>query len=285
MRWMSLLGWITLGVVLAMGPMGCTDDTSSKPESAAPDLPPVESMKMDLSFFMDPGGEGFAQGEEKAAGTKLNFLNAAVRAAFINVTVITVLTPPSLAFAAAIHTFPSHQDDGSYLWIYTWVEGDEEYQIRLYGKLDGDWVDWELFVSLPSDTDPELWFSGRSHMDRDEGHWTFRDFTIEGDPEVLRIDWRVVSDEDATLDFTNIRDGHEEEGDELRYRTDGALHSIEYYDDSDTETWDIIWNENDGTGSLRFPDYNDSQRACWDSDQEDIDCPPTMDILVERLSR
>jgi hypothetical protein len=266
----QLLGRGGLVIVLAVAMFGCTNNT--EPESPAPDLPPLQSMQMDLSFFGDPGTAGAAAAAAEATGLKLNFLNAAVRAAFVNVAVITVLTPPSLAFAAAIHTFPSY-DDGSYLWIYTWVDNGQDHQIRLRGTPDGNRVDWELYVVLPG-AEAELWFRGQSHTDRDEGYWVFSDFTAPGDPEVLRIDWDVNSETDAELRFLNIHAGREEEGDELRYRVDGPMHSIEFSDASTGEDWDIIWNEVDGSGSLRVPGYNNGERACWDTDQNDVVCGP-----------
>jgi hypothetical protein len=268
-------GWAALSVVLAATLSGCGDaptdplSDGAGPVSEAPELPPLQSMQMDLSFFGSPGQAPTSDAE----GLKLNFLNAAVRAAYIQVTVATIMAPPTLAFAAAIHTYPSYVD-GSYLWIYTWVDDGQDHQIRLRGTPMDNHVDWELYVALPG-ADPELWFSGQSRTDRDQGHWRFRDFTAEGDPEVLRVDWEVNSDVDAFLTFRNVYVGQEEEGDELRYRADGVMRSIEFADASTGEDWDIIWNEADGSGSLRVPDYNGGVRACWDSNQEDVECAAT----------
>jgi hypothetical protein len=262
-------GWTVLSVVLAVALSGCGDapiEPGSESLADAPELPPLESMQMDLSFFGTPGQAPTSDAE----GLKLNFLNAAVRAAYVNVTVVTIMTPPTLAFAAAIHTYPSYVD-GSYLWIYTWVDGGQDHQIRLLGTPMGNHVDWKLSVALPG-ADPELWFSGQSRTDRDQGYWLFRDFTAEGDPEVLRMDWEVNSDVDAFLTFRNVYVGHEEEGDELRYRADGAMRSIEFADVSTGDDWDIIWNEGNGSGSLRVPDYKDGVRACWDNNQFDVEC-------------
>ena len=255
-------GLLVLGALILSG---CGEST--EPRTSAPDLPPLESMRMDLSFFGD--------GEQRAAasapeGTKLNFLNAAVRAALVNVTVVTALTPPTLAFAAAVHTIPSQEGD-SYIWIYTWVHEGQDYQVRLRGTPAGDHVDWELRVVLP-DAEAELWFSGRSYSERDEGFWVFRDFTAPGDPEILRIDWNVVSEDDALLAFRNVQVGHEEEGDLLQYRADGSARMIIFEDFSSGEEWDIVWDGSDGSGSLRVPGYNHGERACWDSGQNDVAC-------------
>jgi hypothetical protein len=269
-----------LVAVMTAGLIGCGETLAPTPIADAPELPPLQSMQMDLSFFGDPDEPDVSN----LGGLKLNFLNAAVRVAFINVSVVTALTPPSLAFAAAIHTFPSQLDDGSYLWIYTWVDGGLDHQVRLHGTPGANVVDWELHVVLPGEEE-ELWFRGESRTDRDEGYWVFSDFTAPEDPEILRIDWQVHSEEDATLDFLNVQAGSEEEGDQLRYRSDGPLRSMEFTDASTLEDWDIIWNEDDGTGSLRVPDYNDGERACWDSTQEDTECPGSAGSFLDRSVR
>ena len=71
---------------------------------------------------------------------------------------------------------------------------------------------------------------------RDEGFWVFHDFTREGDPEVLRIDWDLTQENHASLVFLNIDQGNEEEGDRLSYLGTGANKSIEFFDASDQMT-------------------------------------------------
>jgi hypothetical protein len=47
--------------------------------------------------------------------------------------------------------------------------------------------------------------------------------------------------------------------------------SIDHYDASEDQSSNITYYS-DGSGSLTVPDYNDGQQACWDTNQEDIDC-------------
>jgi hypothetical protein len=246
--------------------VGCGD--SVEPQAEAPQLPPAESLNLDLGFF-----EALNSPQLSASGTHLNFLNAAVRAAYINVAVVTVLTPPYQAFALALHADPVAQGDGSYLWVFTWRDQGQDHQIRLRGLPNGGVVEWELYVAFAGQ-DAELWFRGQSHLDRDEGFWVFQDFTRDGDPEVLRIDWDLTQENHASLVFLNIDDGDEEEGDRLSYLGTGANKSIEFFDASLQMTWDIEWNEVNHAGSLQVPDYRNGERACWDTSLLDVDCPP-----------
>jgi len=269
-------GFLLLGFAAPVVLTGCAETTQPNTEAQAPKLPPVQTMSLDLSFFTAKNAPGI----HDAAANKLNFINAVVRADFINRIVVDVLTPPALAFGAALNTIPSRDEDGSYLWIYTWVEGGKDHQIRLRGTENGDAVDWELAVVRPGEA-AQVWITGQSQSSKDEGFWIFRDIDLAGDPEVLRVDWQEVSPTDATLLFTNIKTGDEEEGDLLRYRVDGTEGSIEFDDASTDETWDIIWDEADGSGSLRVPDYNNGERACWDVNQENTQCPVAAgDILA-----
>ena len=50
---------------------------------------------------------------------------------------------------------------------------------------------------------------------------------------------------------------------------------MNFYDASENLNADITWDEVTGAGSIQVPDYNDGERACWDEDQDDIECPDT----------
>ena len=63
-----------------------------------------------------------------------------------------------------------------------------------------------------------------------------------------------------------------DEGDSLAYYHNAPFCSIVFTDASANQEWFINWNEEDGTGSLRVPDYKEGQEACWDQEQNDIEC-------------
>ena len=115
---------------LAFGSAGCLQETplgpDPDPETAqAPALPSAERLAFDFAFFQEPAAPDRA--------SRQNFFNAYIRAAVANAVTHLVLVPPVAAFSLALHTVPSPQEDGSYLWIYTWVNGAEERQVRLRG--------------------------------------------------------------------------------------------------------------------------------------------------------
>lgn len=246
---------------------GCGEST--KPDTVAPNLPPTESVNLDLEFFESNTSPALSA----AAGSNLNFLNAYLRAAYLNVAVVSAITPPYMVLSLALHSAPTKVGEDSYVWVYTWQEINQPHEIRLLGTVHGNVVDWELSILLP-DEDPQLWFYGQSRTDRDEGFWIFRDFTRDTNLEVLRIDWDLTRENRASLVFLNIDAGSENKGDRLSYLVVGANRSIEFFDLSTGMTWDVEWNEENRSGSLRVPDYNDGSRACWDTDLMDVACAP-----------
>jgi hypothetical protein len=262
----ALLAILALAALLA----GCESDPAAPPSPAsAPQLPDPARLVPDLAFF-DQGAD-LAAG--KTAFAKANFINAYVRVVVINALTHLVLTPPVTAFAVALHTIPSPQPDGSWLWVYTWVNGEEEAQIRLRGRETADGVAWELRVTALSNDPPfddVLWFEGTTRFAGAEGRWTFHDPELAGNPGVADLTWGVDADgEFLTLECTHGDDA----GDRLTYRHDAPDCAVLFHEAGQEGDWDIRWNENDGTGSLMVPDYNGGARACWDENQNDTVCP------------
>ncbi len=256
----------SLLVILALlaGLGGCSsDDQTTAPTEQAPTLPDPAQLSVNLDFFADGAGlSGKAFGHQ-------NFYNAYLRAVIVGATTDLVLAPPVAAFSLALHTVPNHQQDGSWIWVYTFVDGSDEAQVRLRGTLDGDAVIWEMRVSYGT-VDQKLWFDGSTQNEGDTGHWTFYDIEQGG----------MAC---ATLDWTNDGDFHQltlaalsgvDAGDSLALARDGDDARIDFTDASAEATFFIRWNEADGTGSLQVPDYNNGEEACWDENQWDVDCTP-----------
>lgn len=261
---------VTLSLfVLLLPGAGCVSDSPTGPDTGSsqqtPVLPAAQKLDFNYSFFTEPMGKG-------AEATRQNYFNARIRVAIVQVVTEFMLTPPVAAFALAIHSVPSLQDDGSYIWTYTWVNGSEEAQIRLRGLPKTDRVEWELRVTAPHENPPidnRVWFEGETRNDGETGFFRFHDFKQSGEPVVARIDWDSGPGFEE-LAFTGLDDNP---GDKLSYRMDGAEHEIEYVDASASDDWFVRWNSDTGAGSVKAPDYNDGQEACWDERQEDAPCP------------
>ncbi len=268
-------GIAVLAIALLAAP-GCFDSGSSLgPDQAptdgsdaaqAPVLPSADNLTFQLGFFQD--------NEEVAlqrAG-KWNFYNAFVRVVAVSAFTELVLAPPIGAFALALHTVPSPQPDGSWMWVYTWVDGAEEVQIRLSGTIvSDDRADWELRVSSTVEGwDKVLWFEGETWSDGDGGDWMFHDLDDAANPAVATLEWGA----DTDGEYLRLSDIVNNIGDSLEYRGDGTISTVTYTDASDADlSWYVNWHELDGSGNLRAPDYNEGEKACWDEHQNDVECP------------
>jgi hypothetical protein len=273
--------------------LGCSSDENSVAPTGpkAPTLPPVSTMRMDISLFesadvpppaVQAGGITADAAAFTAEGSQLNFLNAAVRVLYLDLVVYSALADPVAAFAVAAHSVPQPQPDSSYLWTYIVVDDEIDYSIYLYGKDHGDHVSWRMEVSS---TDPELpldhfvWFEGVVSADGASGYWQFYEPVPQGPampafatPGVaaIRIDWSV-SGAAGQLVFTVIRAGDPAEGSTLTFNESPESCSIEFYDAEAGTSGVIVWYE-DGSGYIEWPDYHNGERRCWDEDQFDDDC-------------
>jgi hypothetical protein len=290
---------IVAGIAL-MGLAACSNESgeplfgaNGQPSSSAPTLPPMSSMTMDLSFF-GIDGTSIAQAEAMnaemmlaGAGDRSNWIAAIVRVLYIQLTLFDILEEPVGAFAAAIHSVPQAQPDGSYLWTFIFVEDGNEYSIFLYGKEEGDHVAWRLEVStnVPGFMlDHFVWFEGESKVDESGGYWQFYKPLLSGGEAlasmgaatdgapVVRMDWQNYGNAEEQLTILVNEVGGEDEGDMLVFHATPSRGTIDYHDADVLEDHNITWHA-DGSGSLAVGDYNNGEQSCWDTNQKDTDCP------------
>lgn len=272
----------TLALLALTVPMltGCgKEPTAPTAAQTAPAPPPAASVNFDFSFFQRTGGaQAFAahpNGVEETM-SKSNWINAAVRVIYINLSVADLFTAPVQALNAALSTKPTLGEDGWYVWNYAFSDSGHNVSLRLRARVDGAVVTWQMYASDPQAQpalDNFLWFTGESRLTNDRGSWTFNDRRGNNTVAVARIDWDNVSTTRRSLIFRNIETGGADFGDQLEYRLDNSIVSVLFHDASASQDADITWNESTGTGSLRVPDYNSGLRACWDEQQENMTCP------------
>jgi hypothetical protein len=261
------------------GLVACSsDDTATNPTEGAPQLPPLSSMQMDLSFFSIDVDVASAQAGSPSETLKANysgkenFIQAAVRTFYVQLVIYTSFEAPVHAFAAAIHSVPQPQPDGSWLWTFIFVEDGVDYGIFLYGKPVGNVVEWRMEVSSNNPDVPLdhfVWFDGESKQDDSGGFWNFYSPEAPGE-SFLRLDWSNVPAGTHTLSITVLQG--DDVDDTLVINEAPQASTIDYTDASAGETHNITWRY-DGSGSLTVPDYNNGETACWDIRQRDTVCP------------
>ena len=261
----GLMALAALMILVAINFSGCSEADNSPSEVSevqAPVLPDTEQLKFDFSFF-DP-----ADGLEKSSGQYDNFFNAYLRTVVLDVMARLVLAAPVEAFSNAVNTVPTAMDDGSWRWTYDWQIHGERVGIVLVGTPAVDVVQWELKLVPDGSTIEYLWFSGTTTDNGEQGHWIFLDLEDDEFPVCGEVSWGNGSN-GRFLQFTDREP--ESNGDSLTFYDNDPEFRIEFTQGQGNDTSYIQWHA-EGDGSLKVPDYNDGQPACWDTYQQDVEC-------------
>jgi hypothetical protein len=262
---LGLIAVVVVLFLLTINLNGCSDSTTSPNTVAAeepPVLPAAEQLQFDFSFF-----DNAAQ-LDKSHGEYDNFVNAYLRTVVLDVMAKLVLAAPVSAFSAAVHTVPVAQDDGDWIWTYTWRHPDGPVDIILRGIPAGDVVEWELSLRPDGLIEPVLWFSGTTNGDGSEGHWVFQDLDDPDHPVSGEIAWGGTGG-GRYLEFAGREPGNS--GDVLRFNDNDPDFSITFTPGDGSIASFIHWNVS-GAGSLQVPDYNDGTEACWGEDLRNLGC-------------
>ncbi|MCZ6767131.1 MAG: hypothetical protein O7D32_09400 [bacterium] len=283
------IGICAVVAVALFGMQACSEDGDpvGPAQEEWPALPEMSTMTMDLSFFGFAGADAISvkKGAPSeallAANTERdNWINAVVRALFVQLTIYATFEAPVGAFAVAINSVPQPQSDGSWLWTFIFAEDGIEYSIFLYGMELQTEIDWRMEVSSndPSFTlDRFVWFDGRSQLDESGGYWQFYYPVLASGPPtagvpVIRIDWLDAPNGDHLLTILNNEVSGPDEGDTVVLSETATISFIEMTDVSIPEVHNITWLA-DGSGSITVPDYNNGLIACWDQQGKNTVCP------------
>lgn len=286
---MSVLA-LALGVLLA----GC-----AKNEEEPIDLPPTLSFVVDYDSFpatvtTKAGFEVLAANDYSqssfdviqqqlkavyapsyAAGT--DFSRALLTVAVWKVITDLGLVIPRLAFLESFKHKPERQNDGSWVWSYSYSFLLQTYTAKLVGKIDGTDVVWEMYLSK-SGTDAYTdfnWYSGRHDIAATSGTWTLRKSPTEA-YDYVGITWaRDVNAGTATIKYTNIipagtADAQvNENGGYVHYgtTTDASYNAFfNIYNKGADNLTQIEWNRTTKDGRMADPAfYSNTDWHYWDT--------------------
>lgn len=245
-----------------------------------PELPPQESMNMDISAF----SAGAKTDKADETGSKKNFNQAALRVGWLNTSIVLALASPRLIFAAALSTEPTFAD-GKWTWSFSTGGAAQRFSATLTGWFEGQakegtTLELEMRVGCTGancklkETN-FLWYTGHFELGKRTGFWQFYNPDITTDDKTfVHIDWQVTDASHKTLTFTNKRtDGHADAGDIIAYKREGDLLSVNVHDASDSLDYSAEIDVHTGAGWLKVPKYNGGAKACWDGSHDDAACP------------
>jgi len=75
------------------------------------------------------------------------------------------------------------------------------------------------------------------------------------------------------LSFSIVDENSADFGDSRIYQIDNKNGYLKFYDSQTVQQRTIHCNAADGSGYIQWFDYKNSTKSCWDSSQDDIDCP------------
>ena len=262
---------VSLGLALVFVVASCKAEDEAQ---EGPQLPPPESMTLDLSPFTGTASK-------EGAGPKSNFNNAALRVGVLNLFVRASLLPPAAVLRAALTVRPIFED-GKWIWEFDHSHGGASYAAVLTAWFDnsereGDSLELAMAITCPTCKIPTTdftWYTGHFEIGGGRGTWQFFHPGIEQDDQTfVTIDYTVTDLTHRAITATNNRaDGHEDAADVIAYALDGDRLQISFHDEN--EGLDYVAQASLATkaGWLEVPNYNDGEKACWDSELQNVDC-------------
>ncbi len=257
---------VTLGV-------GCDKNDGNE----AADLPPASTLNFDIGVLaaapaeakQDPNSATHVAQDD---GHHENFYQAWFRVAWLGFASALVVILPATGIALAANQKAVRDGDK---WIRTVNVGDAKLELEHSVNLLSGW-DIDFYVTNSKEgLDRFLWVAGSHDLDLSEGTWTLNNPKSEvSDKAMVDISWTYESDTDRTLTVKNVQDGDEGEDDAFKITVLGDQRLLEFTDaDDNSVVADIEWNAKTGAGSIQVPGYNEGNKACWDDEFHNIDCP------------
>lgn len=253
-----------LGLIIIAGVfISCSDSNN---EVIAPQLPPSSSMNIDFSEIEQSGNS------KTAAGA--NFNAALFRVGIAKLILDANVAIPKFLITAAQNKSPEEVSSGEYQWRYSANNQETSFAILLTAKVDAtDNVDWKFYVTTDATNPPlnnSLLFSGEADYDGTDGTWTYFDGSDQNPLSVLK--WDVDSPNDVALNFTVLSNRNGNEDSEINYTYNGKIKTVMYIDGSNGNKTTIEYNVETKAGFIISPDYNEGEKACWDTNLNNVPC-------------
>jgi len=261
---------LTIGIVLS----ACTTSESATGSTdnldMPPDLPPVESLVIDLSFFTGAEASGVGASSE-ASTTRDHWETATARVTTTSADVTEALALPVATLAAASQETAAF-DGNRWHWRFVVTHGGLTYDGDLSGITAGEQTSFDARLSQPSlGLSGFTWYSGAAPVTGDSGFWRF--FNPRSGASAGRVDWQRPSADAGTVVFSVIGDAANN-GDVLTYEVSGTDRRMRYVEFATGNVVEVSWDESTGAGYMTADGYNGGAKSCWDGDQNDMVCPP-----------
>lgn len=261
-----------LSLVIALVFSGCSKDDEN-PAGPAPNLPPESSFIMDFSDFTNAD----TTAAYKSSLSYHNWGWSATHVFIWNAVIhITFVVPVAAFYESFHHDGVWDPDVNAWVWSYNFMAGGVVHLAELQGSLVNGGVKWEMYISKNNAYSDVLWYWGFSNGTNTEGEWH-----LNGNPEdleeLISIEWnKNIETGEANIKYTNVQEGHEEEGGYIIYGiANNEFYNAFYdiYSASKDNLLEIQWHRTNKYGRVKDEfHFGDDDWHCWDEMLLNTDC-------------
>jgi hypothetical protein len=261
-----------LSFFLAVLLIAVSDSCKKDEKDALPELPPVEALMMDFSFFE----EGIPQNKSAVASYN-NIIYAASNVLVWNTVALTVVALPVAAYAEAFNHEAVYLGENSWQWLYSLTVQESTYTVKLVSKrISNEEFTLKMVVSKSGLNGFEnfTWFQGTVRYDGTGAAWDLYENPSVVNP-VLNITWEKDWEKELyAIKYTYLKPGTDLTNGYIEHGvTEDPVFDAYYTISIPAGTINIEWNRATKAGHVKAPGhFEDSEWHCWNEYLLDVSC-------------
>jgi len=246
----------------------CKKDDKDK----LPELPPVEALMMDFSFFNEGGPQ-----KKSAVASYNNFVYAGSSVLTWNIIALSVVVLPAAAYAEAFNHEAVYLGENSWQWAYSATANQSTYFVNLVSKrISNEEFTLKMIVNKSGQDGFEnfTWFEGTVRYDGTSATWNLYESPSVADP-VLNIIWEKDFEQDLyVLKYSYVKPSTDLTGSYIEHGiTEDPVFDAYYTVSVPTGIINIEWNRTFKSGRVKAPEnFGDALWHCWDENFLDVTC-------------
>jgi hypothetical protein len=237
-----------------------------------PELPPVEALLMDFSFFEDSVPQNKA-----AVLSYYNIGYAVTNVLAWNVAATLTLAIPVAVYAEAFHHEAVYLGDNSWQWLYSIIVNPATYSVKLVSnRISNEEFTLKMIVSKSGVGGFEnfTWFEGTVRYDHTSAIWNLYQSPDISYP-VLNVSWTMDWEQETyTIKYVCTNPAADLHGGYIEHGVTKDTDFDAYYTISlPTNTVNIEWNRTTKVGHVKSMErFGDANWHCWDGYFSDVVC-------------
>ncbi len=251
--------------------VSCKDEEPVSSEQT-PSVPPTASFIIDIGTFpgQDQSNGRIQFGEQ--SHWKYAIFNVAAWQLILGGHLIV----PVAAFAESFnHEAVYVKDKQQWMWAYEVKNGNDTYEIELYGKSAAGKVDWQMYVSKKDVYMDLLWFEGTSQLDKMGGNWKMYVEREGKSYPYLSIDWSHDESGSKEIKYTSIDTQSDGAGSFVHYgtTTEGGFNTFyNVYMKKENHLIEIDYHSETKVGRVKSAQIDNGIWHCWNAELMNVDC-------------